>query len=97
VVGRGRQFDPTDARFALGEPSECHENVASLWAAGEGHPCTGFALSEDGLWRSHSWLFDATARVVETTEARAAYYGYEFADAEGAALFASAFTRDLAL
>jgi hypothetical protein len=38
--------------------------------------CTGYALSKDGIWRSHSWCFDRkTYRVVETTKKRVAYHG----------------------
>src|SRR5579884_2242193 len=33
---------------------------------GGGKYCTGYALSEDGVWRPHSWVMDATGAVVET-------------------------------
>ncbi len=57
--------------------SRCHENVAAVWKArrfGIIAIATGYALSEDGVWRVHSWgtLPDG---VVETTEARLKYFG----------------------
>ncbi len=55
----------------------CHENVAAVWKArkfGIIAFATGFALSNDGLWRRHSWgiLRDG---VLETTEPRLMYFG----------------------
>ncbi len=57
--------------------SSCHENVASLWRGRKFDLigiATGYALSEDGLWRQHSWgvLRDG---VLETTEVRVKYFG----------------------
>jgi hypothetical protein len=57
--------------------SSCHQNVAAVWQKRE-HGivaiATGYALSEDGLWRQHSWgiLRDA---ILETTEKRCKYFG----------------------
>jgi len=65
-----------------GETSRCHENVAELLYAGktpDGLPITetetGYALSEDGLWRQHSWAIALHDTVVETTEPRLLYVG----------------------
>jgi hypothetical protein len=57
--------------------SSCHQNVASLWRKQELGLigiATGYALSEDGLWRQHSWgiLRDG---VLETTATRLKYFG----------------------
>ena len=57
--------------------SMCHQNVAAVWKSrrfGIIGVATGYALSEDGLWRQHSWglLRDG---VLETTEARLNYFG----------------------
>lgn len=59
------------------ESSSCHRNVASVWIRKEFGIvgiATGYALSEDGLWRQHSWgvLRDG---VLETTEERLKYFG----------------------
>jgi hypothetical protein len=57
--------------------SMCHQNVAAAWRTrrfGVIGVATGYALSEDGLWRQHSWgvLRDG---VLETTEVRLKYFG----------------------
>ena|SRR5215831_6025784 len=63
-------------RMHLMNPSSCHQNIAALWRKRE-HGIvaigTGYALSEDGLWRQHSWgiLRDA---LLETTEERSKYF-----------------------
>src|SRR5215216_6419350 len=39
-------------------PGKCHENSALLWNADRDKMfiATGYALSEDGVWRQHSWI-----------------------------------------
>ncbi len=57
--------------------SSCHQNVASLWKsrkAGIVAIATGYALSEDGLWRQHSWGIRRDG-IIETTEPRQKYFG----------------------
>lgn len=62
--------------------NQCHQNSCDLWVENKDATtiATGYALSEDGLWRCHSWVikFNAqSARVVETTPCRRkAYFGY---------------------
>jgi hypothetical protein len=56
--------------FNVMESSSCHRNVASIWIRKEFGVvgiATGYALSDDGLWRQHTWgvLRDG---VLETTE-----------------------------
>lgn len=60
------------------QESKCHANSAKLWAESLGTVklMSGYALSNDGLWRQHSWVIDATG-IVETTEVRDAYFGVE--------------------
>lgn len=70
-----------------GQPSQCHANSAYLWDANRGHCsiATGYALSEDGLWRCHSWVVQPrsrTMRVWETTVKRVAYFGFVMNDTE---------------
>lgn len=68
----------------VGRPSQCHKNSCDLWFANKDRDncriCTGFALSEDGLWRIHSWVVnirdDGNMQIVETTVKRLAYFGY---------------------
>jgi hypothetical protein len=57
-----------------GEPNDCHGNVVRLWRARKATIATGYALSDDGLWREHSWGVRDGA-VVETTMARESYWG----------------------
>jgi hypothetical protein len=61
----------------ISNENSCHQNVAAVWKTrrfGIVGIATGYALSEDGLWRQHSWgiLRDG---VLETTEARVKYFG----------------------
>lgn len=60
-----------------GEPSSCHANVYSLWLNdADLIMCTGWALSDDGCWRQHSWAKRGN-QLVETTEPRVAYFGFD--------------------
>ena len=57
--------------------SSCHQNVAAVWKArrfGIVAIATGYALSEDGLWRQHTWGI-LREGVLETTKARLKYFG----------------------
>jgi hypothetical protein len=73
-----------DTQFEEMAKNSCHWNVAHLWKSenrqisGIG---TGYALSEDGLWRQHSWCLTSTG-ILETTELRHTYFGVRL---EGAA------------
>lgn len=58
--------------------SRCHENAEALVNSNPDRyiAMTGYALSEDGVWRSHSWVIDKEhAKLVETTVPRVAYFG----------------------
>jgi hypothetical protein len=57
--------------------NSCHQNVASIWRShrfGIVGVATGYALSDDGLWRQHSWGV-LRSGVLETTEERTKYFG----------------------
>ncbi len=83
----------------IGLPNMCHYNSSRIFLEEKDNRpelviCTGYALSEDGVWRSHSWLVDAEPIVrydrtssycdgmdyfiIETTQPRLAYYGYVY-------------------
>jgi hypothetical protein len=63
------------ARLVAGERRDCHANAARLHRSGTATAIgTGYALSGDGLWRQHSWAFDAGG-IIETTELRTMYCG----------------------
>lgn len=77
IVERGMRF-PGRSKSMKGEPCRCHSNSAFCWDANRElcTICTGYALSRDGMWRQHSWVFTHDGVVVETTEKRVAYWGY---------------------
>jgi hypothetical protein len=59
------------------EPNACHSNTARLWIANESGLVgigTGYALSDDGLWRQHSWGIRRNG-ILETTKRRVKYFG----------------------
>jgi hypothetical protein len=66
-----------DILLIRGANCRCHQNVLCLSEASPDlKVCTGYALSKDGIWRSHSWCFDQSIhRIVETTRKRVAYHG----------------------
>jgi hypothetical protein len=86
LLREGRRHDPATATLEWGDASECHANAVDLWQAGRGSICTGYALS-NSRWRSHSWVNSSDGGMIETTELRDVYSGYELDD-EGAATFA---------
>ena len=74
--------------------NRCHHNVASLWEQRKKHSrlkaiATGYALSEDGMWRWHTWGLAAT-HILETTVVRLQYFGIPM-DAEDADALAAGF------
>ena len=84
IIKRGLLFHTDGILMNEGAQSQCHRNSALCWEANVSicDICTGYALSDDGIWRQHSWCikFHSTRKinwnVVETTEARIAYFGY---------------------
>lgn len=65
VLERG-QFFYGSKYMKKGEDCRCHQNAAYLWDANRGRCqiATGYALSEDGLWRQHSWVVQPMTRTV---------------------------------
>jgi GNAT superfamily N-acetyltransferase len=60
-----------------GDSNNCHSNACWLsMKVGVAKIWTGYALSDDGMWRSHSWCVDSeTGEVMETTVVRVGYFG----------------------
>lgn len=79
LLAFGRVTRGVTARLQAMTASQCHENSKSLTHK---HPKryqaeTGYALSGDGCWRPHSWVWDIKEnRIVETTEMRTQYFGF---------------------
>lgn len=77
ILNYGQFWVGSNAKLMRGEPSRCHANSANLWEQNKEATriCTGYALSEDGMWRQHSWLVWHKSRsnqIIETTAKRIA-------------------------
>jgi hypothetical protein len=84
ILDAGKNWPGQLARLEEMEDSNCHVNTAVLFKQGSGLIASGFALSEDGLWREHSWLLDHAGGLIETTVLRIFYHGYVLSDQEQA-------------
>jgi len=75
-----------------GEERECHRNTASLWLNNKTkyRIATGFGLSDDNTWRSHSWIITTDGDLIETTIGRDVYFGIVLSDKD-AKTFAEAY------
>lgn len=76
LVKNGTQLTTTETIQWKMESSQCHRNAANLYRS---EPSvteigTGWALSDDGLWRQHSWAMRGD-ELVETTVSREVYFG----------------------
>jgi hypothetical protein len=70
-----------------GDPNMCHRNVAVLWKSNPDMVIySGYALSDDGVWRQHSWGFD-DGTVIETCVKRKKYFGYPLNKSESKEFF----------
>lgn len=86
LIDRGKVVT-APARVLQLVASRCHENVACLSACSPKQIAiqVGWALSDDGLWRQHSWGFDTKhQKIIETTVLRTKYYGITLESAEAA-------------
>jgi hypothetical protein len=60
------------------DTSMCHNNCGKLYFHDQSNRVfTGYALSADGLWRHHSWILSKNNVIIETTESRLIYLGYD--------------------
>lgn len=81
ILNYGQFWLGHNAKMMRGEPCHCHSNACNLYEQNwdKTRICTGYALSEDGMWRQHSWLIwikDRSNQIIETTVKRVAYYGF---------------------
>ncbi len=81
ILERGQFWYGDRIHMMKGLPSQCHFNSSRCWEANKDKAmlCTGYALSQDGCWRQHSWLIELRPRknrIVETTVPRVAYFGF---------------------
>ena len=84
IMTRGVMTYGNDCELNIGRASECHSNSSVLWSENdELSIATGYALSDDGYWRQHSWCVNKkTNKITETTEERLAYYGFTLTEEE---------------
>lgn len=78
LISSGKAEPGGTAILKLGKRSQCHENSEKMHRKDPERyaVCTGYALSDDGIWRPHSWAHDGEKnRIIETTEKRAIYFG----------------------
>lgn len=65
---------PNEVKLIKLMDSECHNNSRALLFLGVATEMrSGYALSDDGLWRHHSWAIDKDGKIIETTIKRLAY------------------------
>ncbi len=82
ILDEGQSWPGHLAQLEPMEDSSCHINAAVLFKKGVGTIASGFTLSEDGLWREHSWLLKETDQLIETTVLRLLYHGYVLSEQE---------------
>jgi len=75
LLTRGQFWRGSAARMRKGMNNRCHGNSACLMQEGFGEVVNGYALSQDGLWRPHSWVLTPEGGLLETTVQRKAYFG----------------------
>jgi hypothetical protein len=74
VLSRGELFQ-MPVRMKRMAQSQCHDNSQKLINKNSQYKlATGYGLSDDGIWRSHSWVIDNDT-IIETTIKREKYYG----------------------
>jgi hypothetical protein len=75
-----------------GRDCACHSNTAAMWDVNKEKLTivTGYGLSEDSVWRQHSWgVMTETGQIVETTTKRRMYYGFRLTEAEAESFYDS--------
>lgn len=76
IIDRGTLFSPKGSKVVEGVRNSCHANAARLNLGKEGIDIvTGYAMSDDQVWRQHSWGL-LKGKVIETTSPRKLYFGY---------------------
>lgn len=87
IIIRGQIWYGDKITMMKGEDSQCHYNSALLWEVNKDkfRIATGYALSDDGMWRQHTWciwLKPRQNRIIETTVKRELYYGFVMTEKE---------------
>lgn len=84
ILDKGILYDNNEIIVIKMQRSKCHDNVEDFCDNIENFGMSlndsfkiinGFGLSNDGLWRFHSWILKNGEIIIETTEPRLLYYG----------------------
>jgi hypothetical protein len=82
IVSSGEFYTTKGRRVAKMAANSCHRNTSALYSAGKiDKIVTGYALSDDLGWRSHTFGLK-NGKVVETTYEYDLYYGIELGPRE---------------
>ena len=84
LLTRGEIFSPKKVKSVKMKPNRCHANSGVFWknfsdANGLDNVqiVAGWCLSEDGLWRQHSFIYQPIDNIIiETTVKRKIYFGF---------------------
>lgn len=81
LMARGQFWYGDSVELIEGNANQCHMNSAQLWNENRDicSIATGYALSDDGMWRQHSWVIRPMGDdvgILETTSERIGYYGF---------------------
>jgi len=93
IITRGYIQAGWSLRMMRGRACQCHANSAELYDNNRPRLklVTGYAMSDDGIWRQHTWLVDTQHvvhrrrkqfRIIETTTPRRRYFGFQLNDDE---------------
>ena len=88
ILENGHLFD-NPVEVISGLPSQCHSNCAHIWFhyQDDCKIAVGWGLSDDGLWRQHTWIITHDDRLLETTEERIKYFGVKLNKSESEYFF----------
>lgn len=81
LLSRGQLWYGDIIKLKKMKTSRCHENSFNIWDKDKENSkiVTGYALSKDSMWRSHSWIItkynNGNIKIIETTEPRELYFG----------------------
>lgn len=96
VLDRGQLWYGDRVIVNLGRSRQAHYNASVIWKNKRKNKdelvriATGYALSDDGMWRSHTWCVlveEESNTIIETTEERLAYFGFVLSETEAAAFY----------
>lgn len=84
MLSRGQRFSPKKVKSVRMTSCRCHGNSGIFWHNYSNEHgfdnvqiATGWCLSEDGIWRQHSFVYQPIDNIIiETTVKRKIYFGF---------------------